>query len=541
MHASDPVHWRPWGPSVLDEARRSHRLILVALGYSACYWCHVMQRETWASAEVGRLVNLSFVPALADSEVNSALDADLQRFARRTRGLGGWPLTVFLTPQGYPLFAMTYAPKAEFMRVAKILAKRWERDGDQLEDLARRAAIHKPPAVIKDLRRAFLGAVDARADVFRGGFGESVKFPMVPQLAALLELQRRSPDKDRAAFLRLTLDRMARGGLRDHVAGGFFRYTVDPDWQRPHFEKMLSDNAQLAVLYLDAAGILKAPPYQRIGLQTLDFMLADMASGPGFVASLSAVDAHGREGGAYLWDKRTLAKVLGPRLYPVAARVWGLDQATGLGTGYLPQEERSPRPDEVKALAESLARLRSARAFRSIPRDDKLLAGWNGLALAAFSAAYRQGLSYREAAGRLFRLLSGRLWDGHRLLKGLSGGMPIQGADLTDYAQVAWGVARYASASGKPEARRFLDTLLAQTWRRFYDGTDFRIEEHGLGTLTPADPWEDGAVSAPAATIVRLTLDHGTVRLRRQAAKALDQASASGDPLLYASLAVLRN
>ncbi len=544
LHAKDPVHWREWGPEVLEEARRGNRLILVSLGYYACHWCHVMQRETWADPAAAKFVNANFVPVKVDREVNSALDAALQRFSERTRGVAGWPLNVFLTPEGYALLAITYTPRDEFLQVSKALAERWRREADSLSRLAREAAAPAARPVIADLPQAFLTMVKAEADMMRGGFGQTAKFPMTPQLLAMLEMHARKPDPVLDEFLRLTLGQMITAGLRDHVAGGFFRYTVDPDWHEPHFEKMLYDNALLALLYLRAAEVLKEPLYRRIGLQTVDFMLAEMGVTPGsaadgLVASLSALDDKGREGGAYLWDRADLQRILKADDYALVQRVWGLDQAAVFELGYLPQEIRPAGEQERPRVEMVLSRLKSLRKQRVIPRDAKALTGWNGLALAALSAAARADPRYRTQADALYAFVRARLWDGQRLVKGVSGSKVLSGAELEDYAYLAHGVYRYATLTGAADGGRFLRALLEAAWKRFHDGKDFRLEAASILASDHADPWEDGPTPAPAALLAGVTQAAGGPVLGKRGGKALEsaRATASGSPLWRATLA----
>lgn len=543
LHAQDPVHWQVWGPAAFEAARRDNRLVLVSLGYFACHWCHVMQRETWADPEAARYINANFVPVKVDREVNAALDAALQAFSERTRGIAGWPLNVFLTPEGYPLFAIAYAPRDEFLQVARALAERWRREGPALAQLAREAAQNDQARAIADPPRAFLAAAKAHADMLRGGFDRTAKFPMSPQMLALLERQARAQDGQIEEFLRLTLRQMSEGGLRDHVGGGFFRYTVDPDWHEPHFEKMLYDNAQLALVFLRAAEVLREPAYRRIGLETVDFLLNDMAvergsAARGFVASLSALDDEGREGGGYLWDKDTLERVLEPAEMALVTRIWALDRAADFELGYLPQEKRSASAAERQALAAVHAKLRTLRAHQRIPRDEKVLTGWNGLALAALSAAAAVDPRYRPQADALYGLARRQFWQGERLVKGVAGSRALGPAELEDYAYLAFGLARYVSLSRRADARAFMRQVVQTAWQRFHDGKDFRMEEASLLAAQHADPWEDGATPAPAALLAAVTRAAGLPALTRRAEAALEQArtGATGNPLWRATL-----
>ncbi len=539
MHAGDPVEWHEWGAAALAEARRQDRLLLVSVGYFACHWCHVMQRESYRDAEVARLLNAQFVPVKVDKELNAALDATLQDFSERTRGRAGWPLNVFVTPDGYPLFAMQYASRDEFMRIAGVLAERWRKDRARLQAAARAAAVSSPePLLPGDLRAAYLSRAFEEADWLRGGFGAVAKFPQAPQLVALLELQAESPDAKLAEFLHLTLDRMAERGLQDHVFGGFFRYTVDPDWLQPHFEKMLYDNAQLALIYGRAARILGDERYARVARETLDFVLARMASGGAYVASLSAIDAAGVEGASYLWLVQPLQAVLTEQEWQAVRSLWALDSPAHFAAGFLPAPQREASAAELALQQSAWRKLASARAEAQVPRDEKVVSGWNGLLLAALaeSAAAPQG-PHAAAAEQLYRFIHERLWTGQALRKGMAGGKALSGAELEDYAYAAFGVWRYATVRGDEAARRFAIQLQRAAWQRFYKRGVFQLEEQRL-LATASDAWEDGYLPAPAPLLVELGLQSGNAELAAKAAKALARArkTVGGDPFWRSGL-----
>ena len=537
LHAGDATDWRVWDAAALREAKRSNRLVMVSLGYFACHWCHVMQRETWADPDAARLINRHFIPVKVDRETHTALDARLQRFAQQTRQRSGWPLTVFLTPDGDPLYAMLYEPRDEFMRIAEALAGRWREDAAGLTALAREAA--RPPsaaprvALPADFERAARGAMDP----LLGGFGDGAKFPLTPRLDALLVLEARRPLATRREFLRGTLDHMAAGGLRDHVGGGFFRYTVDPAWQEPHFEKMLYDNAQLARLYLDAARVLQEPAYLEVARDTLDFLLAGMAEGAAYAASLSALDGDGVEGGAYLWQDDTLRGLLADDEYAVVARVWGLHLASPF-PGHLPLRHVEPETHEREIYARALQRLRHARGERAVPRDGKLLAGWNGLALSALAAAADLDPAYRRAADALFAFARDTLMTPQGLRKGVAAGQSLGVGELEDYAYLARGLLDYAAATDTAAARSLAALLVRQAWSRFRGPRGLRLEASSL-VSGEADAWHDGNTPAPAALLVATTLELDEPRTRRLAEAELKRAlrDARGDALDYPSLA----
>lgn len=236
-HGGDPVAWQEWSPAALALARKQNKLLFVSIGYFSCHWCHVMQRESYRNPEIAALINQSFIPVKVDRELDVALDAEMIAFARRTRGSAGWPLNVFITPEGYPLYATLYSKPDRFLNLLSDMRDQWQADSSGLKVQAKEAAPVEPAATIVQptaelaaaYRKQLVDDALAQADMVRGGFNQARKFPAAPQLAALLEIEEWQPDARLAGWLRLTLDQMARGGLRDHVAGGFFRYTVDPD------------------------------------------------------------------------------------------------------------------------------------------------------------------------------------------------------------------------------------------------------------------------------------------------------------------------
>ncbi len=536
LHASDPVDWQPWGPEVLERARREGKLILVSSGYFACHWCHVMQRESF----------------------------QLLAFLNRTRGRAGWPLNVVLTPSGHPLLGTVYQRRDEFLELLRRLQERWRRDAKGLSALAEAGARELaggaappralPPGEPARLAEGLARAALAAGDELAGGFGHESKFPASPQLLALLELQRLQPRPELAAFLRLTLDQMASLGLRDALGGGFFRYTVDPGWHTPHFEKMLYDNAQLAEVYRRAAEVLGEPRYREVSRDTLDFLLRSMAGpGGGIVASLSALDAEGREGGYYLWSEDVLATVLSRAEHEAVAVAWDADSQRG-GEGLLPMAARGPaevasrlRISEVEAqsrLDAAHGKLLAARAGRSLPRDEKLIAGWNGLALEALARAGAgpAGGRYREAAARLAARLATGFGPPEQLRRALLDGRPAGEAGIEDYAYVAAGLLAWWEVSGDAAARTTAGKLVEQAWRRFRSPSGWRLAEAGVLPIGDVEALiADGPTPSASAVLLRVSLQQAEVTgdkgLRRRAleAAARDYPALTESPLQNAT------
>lgn len=561
MHGQDPVAWQVWNAETLELARKEGKLLFVSSGYFACHWCHVMQRESYQNAAIAALLNEYFIPVKVDRELNPALDEHLIDFVQRTQGRAGWPLNVFLTPEGYPVVGMTYLPAERFRVLLGRLQKMWHAEKAEVTQLASRAldalvtqrqvSTGDKPVSRDQLLQVFLKSAMVMADELAGGFGQQNRFPMTAQLSALLSIQEKKPMKSLEHFLRLTLDQMAAKGLRDHLAGGFFRYTVDPDWQTPHYEKMLYTQALLAGLYLRAAKVFGQPLYAQVARDTLEFTLREMCGKTAAcVASFSAVDDQGAEGGYYLWKEKELEQILTPEQRVLAREHWLLNGFDRKPEGVLPMQGASiqelatkhqqPVDQITKQLAEAKKRLLVARHKRSLPVDDKRLAGWNGLLLNALSLAadQLQHPGFHSAAGKLRDYLLNDLWDGKQLFRAVHKGRPIGQASLADYAYVAQGLRSWSRISRQPLDAKVADKLLTIAWSRFYTEKGWLS---GSQALLPGMPFakaqEDGALPAPAAIVLQLSLGSEDRQLRDRARSMLQesQMAVQDNPFWYAS------
>lgn len=531
LHGSDPVAWQEWNAATVARAKRENKLLFVSVGYFACHWCHVMQRESYKNAQIAALLNRDFIPVKVDRELNSGLDDALQTFSAQLTGVAGWPLNAFVTPEGFPAFVALYAPPDDFRELLSRLAERWAADPAGIRRLARQAAPApaqppgRVPLTAARTARAwarFSAGVWQEADMLHGGFGEVSKFPMAPQLHALLEHQAQQPAAKLAGFLRLSLDQMAARGLHDPIGGGFFRYTTDPGWDTPHFEKMLYDNAQLAVLYLRAADVLDQPRYREIAHGTLGFMQDELLdSSGGFYSSTSAVDAAGREGATYLWEPDELERRLPPEAFAAVRRVWRLDAPRSFDYGYLPAEYRTPTADERRLLAAAARILRPVRQARSLPKDDKLNAGLNGLALSAFSQAIQLDPAYRVRADRLQQFLLTRLVRDGRLQKAMARGKVLPDAELEDYAYVVQGLLDHADATGNGQSRERARQIAQVAWQLFWSEKGWQHEARPLLATMRAKPaLADGALYSPSDVLILASLRLRDPALRRLARTA---------------------
>lgn len=535
IHGDDPVAWQAWSPATIELARKQNKLLFVSIGYFSCHWCHVMQAESYRHAEIAALINQHFIPVKVDRELEVALDAEMIAYTQALHGAAGWPLNVFITPEGYPLYATLYEKPDRFNEILTTLSSEWQKDPAGLKALAQKGVkaeqplkkIKPTPALALKYRKQLVTETLAQADQLGGGLNLPSKFPVAPQLAALLEIEARQHDAKLAEWLRLTLDQMARGGLRDHVAGGFFRYTVDPDWHTPHFEKMLYDNAQLAMIYLRAARIFNHPAYRDIAIETLDFLLAEMRVGAAFVTSTSALDMQGREGGIYLWTEEQLKLILKHDEYVLVARIWGMDTPAEFDLGYLPMNRKQPTLAEQKSLTEIYRKLMQLRQERGIPKDSKLLAGLNGLALAAFSEAAVLAPRYRQAADELRAYIVESLWQNGELHKGMSRQQLLGQGDLEAYAYTASGLLRYAQLSGNASDAKTAIQIANVAWHKFHTPRGFLLEQ-GSELAKPfyQAVVEDGPLPSPSSVLIDTSLRTGDKALRDKARNALADGEA---------------
>ena len=534
MHSQDPVKWQAWGPEVIAQAKKENKMIFVSIGYFACHWCHVMQRESYADETVAKFLNTYFIPVKVDRELNAALDAYLIEFVRQTRGHAGWPLNVFVSPEGNPVVGITYLPKPQFISLLKQLTDLWKKDSAYMKSMAAQAAaIHKneklqvthklKPGLAKQFQTKFMQQTMAYGDDMAGGFGDTTKFPMISQLEGLISAYDAKPFAPIKQFVELTLNQMATQGLRDHIGGGFYRYTVDPGWQTPHFEKMLYTNAGLVLLYLRAAESFNRVDYIDIARETLDFMLREFLTESGaMVASFSAVDDQGVEGGYYLWQKNTVKKILSEKEFEVLSLLWNMEAAAMHEASYLPHYAMSPEEvakklglavEQVMSIISSAyEKLHSKRKARNLPVDTKLLTGWNGLALEALSAGATLdgGEKYLVGAKKIRDYLVLKLWDGNRLYRARGKYGSIGKAGLEDYAYAASGLLKYAQVSGDKGELKLVRQWLDIAWRRFYSSTGWQLsDEMLLPYKMGVAIIEDNPMPSPSTTLIRTSFQLG--------------------------------
>ncbi|MET9056436.1 thioredoxin domain-containing protein [Streptomyces antibioticus] len=561
QHAENPVDWWPWSPEAFEEARRRDVPVLLSVGYSSCHWCHVMAHESFEDQETADLVNAGFVAVKVDREERPDVDAVYMEAVQAATGQGGWPMTVFLTPDAEPFYFGTYFPPAprhgmpSFRQVLEGVRQAWDGRRDEVaevagkivRDLSGREISYgdgSPPGE-QQQAQALLG-LTREYDAQRGGFGGAPKFPPSMVIEFLLRHHARTGAEGALQMARDTCERMARGGIYDQLGGGFARYSVDRDWIVPHFEKMLYDNALLCRVYAHLWRATGSEPARRVALETADFMVRELRTAEGgFASALDADsdDGTGRhvEGAYYVWTPGQLAEVLGEDDARTAAEYFGVTEEgtfeEGASVLQLPQQEGVFDAEKVAGIR---ARLLGRRAERPAPgRDDKVVAAWNGLAIAALAetGAYFGRPDLVEAAvGAADLLVRLHLDDQARLFRTSKDGRAGAHAGvLEDYGDVAEGFLALASVTGEGVWLEFAGLLLDHVLARFTDpesGALFDTAEDAERLIRrPQDPTDNAAPSgwtAAAAALLSYAAQTGSEPHRTAAEKALGVVAALG-------------
>jgi uncharacterized protein YyaL (SSP411 family) len=555
QHAHNPVDWHPWGEEALAKAKKEGKPIFLSIGYSSCHWCHVMERESFMDEEIAKFMNEHFVCIKVDREERPDVDAiymtslyTYNRLAETGAG-GGWPLSMFLTPDGEPFFGGTYFPardgdrgsRAGFLTIIQRVQQIWKEKPDTIKDDAK-VIVKYTKAELEGARKAvlteinealYLGVLPELADQFdekHGGFGyveaqpQRPKFPEPSNLVYLLDFARRYGDSENVerkaeadkarTMVAATLEKMSLGGIRDHLGGGFHRYSTDRFWRIPHFEKMLYDNGQLASVYAEAAKLTGRDDFRRVTRELCDFVLREMTDKTGgFYAAIDA-DSEDEEGKYYRWEKEEVLKLLSADEADLFSKVYGLTEEPNFEEKfYVPQLARplakiaegmkTSEAELEKRLAPVRAKLLSARSKRARPlTDTKILTADNGLMIGGLAESGRilNEPRYVAAAEKAatFVLANLRTKEG-RLLRTYSGGQAKLNAYLNDYAYLADGLIRLHRATGNKKWLTAADEITAKQIEFFADeaggGFYFTSKDHETLFARAKDP-VDGATPA---------------------------------------------
>jgi len=571
QHANNPVDWYPWGDEAFGRARAEDRPVFLSIGYSTCHWCHVMEHESFEDAATAAVLNRDFVCVKVDREERPDIDRVYMTFVQATTGAGGWPMSVWLTPDLQPFFGGTYFPprtrwgRPGFIDILERIAYSWRHERDQIVQTAatilgrlRNAAgtdetdgVHRAPVAGLDGVDAGIAAFSEAFDARHGGFGGAPKFPRPSELLFLLEAHALTGDRRARDMAAETLRAMARGGVRDHLGGGFHRYSVDGQWRVPHFEKMLYDQAQLVLASLEAAQATGDADFVAVAEDTLAYVARDLTAPDGAFWSAEDADsippddraagtsdgpgqphAAKREGAFYVWTADEVDRRLGPD-GPIARRRFGIEDGgnapedphgefRGQNILYVAQtiDEIAVRvgmaADDVRAALDRARRvLLEARGSRPRPhRDDKVIAAWNGLMIAAAARAARvlvdspQRDTWRRLAVRGAEAARLHLWDadGRRLYRRYRDGEAAVDGFCEDYAALAWGAIELFQATGDGRWLDWAVELTAAQIDRFFDPRDggwFNSTGEDPTVLLRLKEDYDGAEPAAASLSVR--------------------------------------
>jgi uncharacterized protein len=582
QHKDNPVDWYPWGTEAFERARREDKPIFLSIGYSTCHWCHVMEHESFESRQVAEVLNRHFVPIKVDREERPDVDRVYMTFVQATTGSGGWPMSVWLTPSLQPFYGGTYFPPASkwgrpgFIDILKEIARAWEEDRarietsaksitERLQELGRDSGPRSvpPPGVLDEGVRQFAAAFDSR----RGGFGDAPKFPRPSELLFLLREHARTGSTDARDMVLVTLRAMALGGMRDHVGGGFHRYSVDGNWRVPHFEKMLYDQAQLVLAYLEAAQASADPFFAEVADDTLAYVHRDLTDDAGGFYSAEDADSvppehagaaahdrgdgpsgppHKMEGAFYVWRDDEIGEILGDDADIFRIRYGILPDGnapfdpqnefvrknllyTARGIDEVMSATAKSRAEVEAALARSRPKLQERRSTRPRPHlDDKVLTAWNGLMIGAFARAarvleanpkvrrYTVG-PYIDSARRAALFIWKHLWnpETQTLLRRYRKGDAAVEGYAEDYAYLIFGLLELFQTDGDPRwlewavmLQRRQDELFADPVEGGWFSTTGRDESVLLRLKEDYDGAEPSASSVSVLNL--LTLSHLT-------------------------------
>lgn len=535
QHAENPVDWRPWNAAALEEAKREDRPIFLSVGYSTCHWCHVMAHESFASEEVAALLNSAFIPVKVDREERPDVDAVYMAACIAMNGSGGWPLTVLLTPEQKPFWAGTYLPRRQLLSLLEQAARGWREDrpaltavGNALTDYLRREEQVQPGVPGRALVEAGVSQLARSFDRQWGGFGQAPKFPTAHNLLFLLRYAQWSGDRQALEMAERTLTQMYRGGLFDHVGGGFSRYSTDRQWLTPHFEKMLYDNALLALAYTEAYQQTRREIWQDVACRTLDYVLAELTDPMGGFYCGQDADSDGVEGKYYVFSPEEVIEVLGREAGKRFCDRFGITAGGNFEGKSIPNLIAEAGWEQEPAAFQAMrTRLYAYRKERTrLHRDDKVLTAWNGLMIAALA---RAGLifgerRYVEAAEQAADFLAGSMRDRNgRLLARWREGEAAHPGKLEDYAFYAWGLLELYEAAFRTAHLEAAHGLAALLLEQFFDGERggfYPYAKDGEQLITRNKELYDGAMPSgnAVAALVLSRLSRLTAEARWQEA-----------------------
>ncbi len=546
QHAHNPVHWYPWGPEAFELAKKQDKPIFLSIGYSTCHWCHVMEEESFENELIAKIMNEHFVSIKVDREQRPDVDQIYMNAVQIMTGSGGWPLSVFLTPDGKPFYGGTYFPPKDmygrvgFERVLLSIAEAWKTRRSELVNSAGKlndvlANLIGPANEAELSPQIFEAAFDYFRNVFdstTGGFGAAPKFPQPTNLSLLLGYWYRTADTQALRMVEKTLDAMAKGGIYDHIGGGFHRYTTDARWLVPHFEKMLYDQALISKVYLQAYQITKNQDYARIAREVFDYVLRDMTDAHGGFYSAEDADSEGKEGTFYLWDPQQLAAILNQDQAKIFTAYYGVTQKGNFEenktilniTTSIKQLEKKFKKDHstlLNILRTARGKVFDERSKRIRPhRDDKVITAWNGLMISslAYGGTVLQEERYTDAAARAAKFILSTLRQNSRLMRYYRDGRTVELAFLDDYAFMIMALLDLYEATFDPQWLIEAKDLSEQMIKLFGDnkaGGFFFTGHDSEKLITRTKPSSDGAIPSGNAVAALALLKLGRLTMNQ--------------------------
>ena len=541
QHAKNPVHWYAWNEEALGRAKKENKPIFLSVGYSSCHWCHVMAHESFEDEEIAKIMNENFVNIKVDREERPDLDDIYQKACQMTTGQGGWPLSVFLTPDQRPFYVGTYFPTLDsygrpgFGSLCRQLAQSWKEKPNDIEKAADNfmqnlGKLQQPPAPSKIdksiLDEAAINLLQI-ADTTYGGFGQAPKFPNASNLSFMFRYSKLSGISKFQKFALLTLKKMAKGGIFDQIGGGFHRYSTDARWLVPHFEKMLYDNALLPVVYSEAYQITKDPFFENVVKKTLDYVIREMTSSDGTFFSAQDADTNGEEGQTFVWKKQEIEKILGKDseifcIYYDVTDGGNFEGNTILASnintsslGFKFGKSELEIQDLISKCSEKLLEIRNKREQPG--KDDKIITSWNGLMVSAFLSGYRitDNSKYLNTAKQSIDFFESNFEKNHILHRTFKNAEPKLNGYLDDYAYMANASIDMFENTSQPKYLSFAinlaNYLITHFWDDSTNGFFFTSDNHEKLIMRPKNNYDLSMPSGNSvAAYVLLKLYHIT-------------------------------
>jgi len=541
QHAKNPVHWYTWNEEALGRAKKENKPIFLSIGYSSCHWCHVMAHESFEDEEIAKIMNENFINIKVDREERPDLDDIYQKACQMTTGQGGWPLSVFLTPDQRPFYVGTYFPALDsygrpgFGSLCRQLAQSWKEKPNDVEKAADNfmqnlgnLQQHQAPSKIDKsiLDEAAINLLQI-ADATYGGFGQAPKFPNASNLSFMFRYSKLSGISKFQKFALLTLKKMAKGGIFDQIGGGFHRYSTDARWLVPHFEKMLYDNALLPIVYSEAYQITKDPFFRNVVKKTLDYVIREMTSSGGTFFSAQDADTNGEEGQTFVWKKQEIEKILGQdsEIFCIYYDVTDGGNfegntilANNINASSLGFKFGKSEPEIENLISKCSEKLLEIRNKREQPgKDDKIITSWNGLMVSAFLSGYRitDNSKYLDAAKQSIDFFESNFEKNHILHRTFKNAEPKLNGYLDDYAYMANASVDMFENTSQPKyllfATNLANYLITHFWDDSTNGFFFTSDNHEKLIMRPKNNYDLSMPSGNSvAAYVLLKLYHIT-------------------------------